>query len=82
MEKGADINIIDNEGVRVGVCITDCVLVLLTIGYDVHDYVTNPQKSFKLDTLLESQVSLPANQAANLPIVLVMSTCIHTMCGT
>ena len=81
MEKGADINIIDNKGVCVGVCITDCVLVLLTIGY-VHDYVTNPQKSFKLDTLLESQVSLPANQAANLPIVLVMSTCIHTMCGT
>ena len=43
MEKGADINIIDNEGVRVGVCIADCVLVLLIRGYDVHDYVTNPQ---------------------------------------
>ena len=43
VKKGADINIIDNKGVRVGVCITDCVLVLLTIGYYVHECVTNPQ---------------------------------------
>ena len=29
MEKGADINVKDRDGVRESVCITDCVLVLL-----------------------------------------------------
>ena len=43
IEKGADINIKDNDGVREWVCITDCVLVLLIRGYDVHDCVANPQ---------------------------------------
>jgi len=45
----------------------DCVSVLLVRGYDVHDYVTNPQ-NLELDTLLEARVSLPANQAANYPL--------------
>ena len=43
VEKGADINVKDNDGVREWVCITDCVLVLLIRGYDVHDCVANPQ---------------------------------------
>ena len=43
IEKGAEINIKDNDGVREWVCITDCVLVLLIRGYDVHDCVANPQ---------------------------------------
>ena len=43
VEKGADMNIKDFMGVREWVCITDCVLVLLIRGYDVHDCVTNPQ---------------------------------------
>ena len=43
IEKGADMNIKDIRGVRECVCITDCVLVLLIRGYDVHDCVANPQ---------------------------------------
>ena len=57
--------------------ITDGVLVLQIRGYD-HDCVANSQ-SCKLDILLESQVSLLENQASNLPIVGVLTTCIHTM---
>ena len=43
IEKGEDVNIKANNGVREWVCITDCVLVLLIRGYDVHDCVANPQ---------------------------------------
>ena len=43
IEKGADINTKDPSGVREWVCITDCVLVLLIRGYDVHDCIANPQ---------------------------------------
>ena len=43
IEKGADINVKDIDGVREWVCITDCVLVLLIRRYDVHDCVANPQ---------------------------------------
>ena len=43
IEIGADINVKDSDGVREWVCITDCVLVLLIGGYDVHNWVTNPQ---------------------------------------
>ena len=43
IEKGADINVKDSKGVRESVCITDCVLVMLIRGYDVHDCVPNPQ---------------------------------------
>ena len=43
IEKGADMKIKDSDGVREWVGITDCVLVLLIRGYDVHDGVTNPQ---------------------------------------
>ena len=43
IEKGADIDIKDSYGVREWVCITECVLVLLIRGYDVHDCVANPQ---------------------------------------
>ena len=43
IEKGADINIKDSDGVRESVFITDCVLVLLIRGYDVHDCVVSPQ---------------------------------------
>ena len=39
MEKGTDINVKDNDGVHERVHITDCVLVLLIRGYDVHDCV-------------------------------------------
>ena len=43
IEKGTDINIKENDGVRECVCITDCVLVLLIRRYDVHNCVANPQ---------------------------------------
>ena len=43
IEKGADINIKDNDGVCEWVCITDCVLVLLIREYNVYDCVANPQ---------------------------------------
>ena len=35
IEKGAEINTKDNDGVHEWVCITDCVLVLVISGYDV-----------------------------------------------
>ena len=43
IEMGVDINVKTSNGVREWVCITECVLVLLTRGYDVHDCVANPQ---------------------------------------
>ena len=41
VEKGADVNIKDSNGVRELVCNTNNILVLLIIGYDFHNCVAN-----------------------------------------
>ena len=73
IEKGADMNIKDSDGVCEWVCITNHVLIVLIRG------LWRPRNSCELDTLLEYRsVCLQTTQQNSWSIVLVVCTCIHT----